>query len=143
MKNFYPLELSHEAFRTIKGTCSQYGASPREMGFIIGGGAAVPGYENRYMVWTPNESHDHWDNRLSDDGMYFIETNVDADRILAHIADTCSRPFVRRITYLKRRGSDRFDFVGVFQPEPSLLRIARMMIYRLIETNLPKLEIIP
>lgn len=126
----------------ISGVCKQYNAqinNPRR-----DGGGIIPGYEDRYMVWTPTgeDSGHSWINKKSDDNLWIVERNVSETANLLHVEKIKNEIHRRRITYWRENTHNPFQFIGVFEIECELSEMAKVRIYRRVSDELPALEII-
>ena len=139
---YYPLTLDHVNRTTIKGICSQYNAiikNPRK-----DGGGDVPGYEGKYMVWTPTDatvSNNSWENKKSGDNTWIVERNKYAEANQAHVDSAQAEAKRLRITFWRNRLGYPYEFIGVFQIDQTLTQLAGVRIYRKISDTLPRLEI--
>ncbi|MDE6065990.1 MAG: hypothetical protein K2G27_04140 [Duncaniella sp.] len=140
---YYPLPIPPEDYYKISGVCRQYNAlirNPRK-----DGGGDVPGYEGRYMVWTPTggEGDDtSWTNRKSADNQWIVERKSPENANSIFVNNAVHEVERRRITYWRENKRAPFSFVGVYEIDQTLTRMAGVRIYRRISDVMPALEII-
>lgn len=140
---YYPLPIGKADYMKIKGVCKQYNAqinNPRK-----DGGGIVPGYEEQYMVWTPTggEGGSSWVNRKSGDNLWIVERNVSGTANQKHVERITAEKNLRRITNWRENANSSFQFIGVYEIEPTLTQMSGVRIYRQISDTLPALEIKP
>lgn len=143
MADYYPLAIKTSDYRTISGVCRQYNAIIIDP--IHDAGGDVPGYEGRYMVWTPTEGDDNgtsWGNFRSDDGLWIVERKMPDPANQEFVALAKAEAGKRRITFWRRRKGAPFNFIGVYTIHPELTDLCGVRVYRRISDTLPALEVI-
>ena len=143
MADYYPLEIAPSGYKTISGVCRQYNAIIRDARRDAGGD--VPGYEDRYMVWTPTEGDNNdtaWGNFKSQDGMWIVERKSPDVENAVFVELAKAEIGKRRIVYWRESKTTPFHFIGVYTIHPELTELCGVRVYHRISDMLPALEII-
>ena len=105
--------ITLQEFSKVIDACNEYNAKKRNPRSCCGDRIGRP----NETVWCPTEGHVMWGNQICNGGDLIKEHSIQSGaKRLSHVRLVLSKYCNEtRITFIKRKGSSKYQFIGVYQ----------------------------